>query len=141
MRPPIRVLLAKLGLDGHDRGIKVVASALRDAGLEVIYTGLWQTPEAVAAAANDEDVDVIGISCLSGAHLTRVPRLLHLLEEQGLSDVPTIVGGIIPDEDAALLLAQGVAKVFGPGTSTDEIVECIRSASGAPHGGREHALR
>lgn len=134
MRPPIRVLLAKLGLDGHDRGIKVVASALRDAGMEVIYTGLWQTPEAIAAAAGDEDVDVIGISLLSGAHLTLVPRLLAVLEEQGFSDVPVIVGGIIPEEDTALLLARGVMKVFGPGTSTEDIVECIRRQA------REHLV-
>jgi methylmalonyl-CoA mutase, C-terminal domain len=123
---PIRVLLTKLGLDGHDRGIKVVASALRDAGMEVIYTGLWQTPEQVACAAADEDVDVIGVSLLSGAHLTLVPRLLDLLEEQRMSHIPTIVGGIIPEEDATALLTAGVAKVFGPGTAADELVEFIR---------------
>ncbi len=134
MRPPMRVLLAKLGLDGHDRGITVVASALRDAGMEVIYTGLWQTPEAVAAAAADEDVDVIGVSVLSGAHLTLVPRLLSLLEAHGMSGIPVLVGGIIPKEDAALLLSQGVAKVFGPGTNTEQIVECIRRRV------REHAV-
>jgi methylmalonyl-CoA mutase, C-terminal domain len=117
------VLLTKLGLDGHDRGIRIVATVLRDAGMEVIYTGLWQTPEQVASAAADEDVDVIGISLLSGAHLTLVPRLLDLLESQGMAHIPTIVGGIIPEEDAAVLLRRGVAKVFGPGTSADELVE------------------
>jgi methylmalonyl-CoA mutase, C-terminal domain len=132
-RHSIRVLLTKLGLDGHDRGIKVVASALRDAGMEVIYTGLWQTPEQVASAAADEDVDVIGVSLLSGAHLTLVPQLLSLLDEQGVSHIPTIVGGIIPQEDATVLLAAGVAKVFGPGTTADELVEFIR------HRAREHA--
>jgi methylmalonyl-CoA mutase C-terminal domain/subunit len=123
---PIRVLLTKLGLDGHDRGIKVVAAALRDAGMEVIYTGLWQTPEQVAAAAADEDVDVIGVSILSGAHLTLIPRLLRLLEEQGMSHILILAGGIIPEEDAAMLLGQGVARIFGPGTSADELVEFVR---------------
>lgn len=120
---PVRVLLTKLGLDGHDRGIRIVASALRDAGMEVIYTGLWQTPEQVAMAAADEDVEAIGVSILSGAHLTLIPRLLNLLEAQGMPHVPVTVGGIIPEEDAAALLHEGVARVFGPGISTDELVE------------------
>ncbi len=130
---PIRVLLTRLGLDGHDRGIKIVASALRDAGMEVIYTGLWQTPEQVAAAAADEDVDAIGISILSGAHLALVPRLLSLLEGEGMAHIPIVVGGIIPEEDTAVLLSRGVAKTFGPGTGTDELVEFFCRCA------REHA--
>jgi methylmalonyl-CoA mutase C-terminal domain/subunit len=123
----IRVLVAKPGLDGHDRGAKIVARALRDAGMEVIYTGLRQTPEQIACAALQEDVDAIGISILSGAHNTIVPRICELLREQGLEDVLVVVGGIIPDEDIPGLKKAGVAAVFQPGVSTQEIVEFIRT--------------
>ncbi len=122
----IRVLIAKPGLDGHDRGAKVIARALRDAGMEVVYTGLRQTPEMVAEAALQEDVDVVGLSILSGAHLALVPRIRHVMNASGLDDVPIIVGGIIPDEDRPLLAELGVTGVFGPGTSTEEIVTHIR---------------
>ncbi|MFO0945220.1 MAG: cobalamin B12-binding domain-containing protein [Planctomycetota bacterium] len=122
---PIRVVLAKLGLDGHDRGVKVVARALRDAGMEVIYTGLWQTPERVVRAVADEDADFLGISLLSGAHLTIVPRILEIMKQEGLDDVPVLVGGIIPEDDVSALMDQGVAKVFGPGVPLDEIVQFI----------------
>jgi methylmalonyl-CoA mutase C-terminal domain/subunit len=122
----IRVLIAKPGLDGHDRGAKVVARALRDAGMEVIYTGIRQTPEMIAEAALQEDVDVVGLSILSGAHNALCPRVLELLHGQGMDDVLVLVGGIIPDEDVAPLKALGVLGVFGPGTSTGEIVEFIR---------------
>jgi len=125
---PIRVLVAKPGLDGHDRGAKVIARALRDAGMEVIYTGLRQTPEMIVNAALQEDVQVIGLSILSGAHNAIVPRVIELLKEKDMADVKVIVGGIIPDEDAALLRQQGVAAVFQPGSSLDSIVEFIRSA-------------
>jgi methylmalonyl-CoA mutase C-terminal domain/subunit len=124
----IRVLVAKPGLDGHDRGAKIVARALRDAGMEVIYTGLRQTPEQIVNAALQEDVDAIGISILSGAHNTIVPRICDLLKAQGLSDVLLIVGGIIPDEDITRLKQGGVAEVFQPGASTQDIVEFIRKA-------------
>ncbi|PYV16281.1 MAG: methylmalonyl-CoA mutase [Acidobacteria bacterium] len=123
----IRVLVAKPGLDGHDRGAKIVARALRDAGMEVIYTGLRQTPEQIAAAALQEDVDAVGISILSGAHNTIVPRILELLHAQGQQDVLVIVGGIIPDQDIVALKKTGVAEVFQPGASTEEIVKFIRS--------------
>jgi methylmalonyl-CoA mutase, C-terminal domain len=123
----IRVLVAKPGLDGHDRGAKIVARALRDAGMEVIYTGLRQTPEQIACAALQEDVDAIGISILSGAHNTIVPRICDLLRGQGLEDVLVVVGGIIPDEDIPGLKKAGVAAVFQPGASTQEIVEFIRA--------------
>jgi methylmalonyl-CoA mutase C-terminal domain/subunit len=123
----IRVLVAKPGLDGHDRGAKIVARALRDAGMEVIYTGLRQTPEQIASAALQEDVDVVGISILSGAHNTILPRVCELLRAQGLNDVLLVVGGIIPDEDIPGLKQAGVAEVFQPGTSTQEIVEFIRT--------------
>jgi methylmalonyl-CoA mutase C-terminal domain/subunit len=123
----IRVLVAKPGLDGHDRGAKIVARALRDAGMEVIYTGLRQTPEQIVTAALQEDVDAIGISILSGAHNTIVPRICELLRQQGLEDVLLIVGGIVPDEDIPGLKKAGVAEVFQPGASTQEIVEFIRS--------------
>ncbi len=123
----IRVLIAKPGLDGHDRGAKVVARALRDAGMEVIYTGLRQTPEMIAEAALQEDVDVIGISILSGAHMALVPRILELLKENGQDDVLLFLGGIIPDEDIAPLKAMGVNGIYGPGASTEEIVEKIRA--------------
>ncbi len=122
----IRVLVAKPGLDGHDRGAKVVARALRDAGMEVIYTGLRQTPEQIAAAALQEDVDAVGISILSGAHNTIVPRICELLRAQGQADVTVIVGGIIPDEDIPALKKAGVAEVFQPGSSTEQIINFIR---------------
>jgi methylmalonyl-CoA mutase C-terminal domain/subunit len=122
---PIRVLIAKPGLDGHDRGAKVVAAGLRDAGMEVIYTGLHQTPEMVSTAAIQEDVDVVGLSILSGAHLTLFPRVKQLLEGQGRGDILVIGGGIIPQDDIKQLEAQGVARLFGPGTSTSDIVEYI----------------
>jgi methylmalonyl-CoA mutase C-terminal domain/subunit len=124
---PIRILVAKPGLDGHDRGAKVVAAALRDAGMEVIYTGLHQTPEMIAAAAVQEDVDVVGLSILSGAHLTLFARVLGLLREAGRGDVLLTGGGILPREDIAKLQAQGVGRLFGPGTATTELVEYIRS--------------
>jgi len=122
----IRVLLAKPGLDGHDRGVKVIARALRDAGMEVIYTGLRQTPEQVVSAALQEDVDAIGLSILSGAHMTLFPRVVELARQEGLDDVIVFGGGIIPDEDIPRLKELGVAGVFTPGTRMDEIVEFIR---------------
>jgi methylmalonyl-CoA mutase C-terminal domain/subunit len=122
----IRVLVAKPGLDGHDRGAKVVARALRDAGMEVIYTGLRQTPEMVAEAALQEDVDAVGISILSGAHLVLVPRIVELVRKNGQNDVVFFVGGIIPDEDVPVLIASGVKAVYGPGTATTKIIEDIR---------------
>ena len=128
MPRPIRVLVAKPGLDGHDRGAKVIARALRDAGMEVIYTGLRQTPEMIVDAALQEDVQVIGLSILSGAHNAIVPRVLELLREKDMGDVKLIVGGIVPDEDAEALRGQGVAAVFQPGSSLDSIVTFIRSA-------------
>jgi len=123
---PIRVLVAKAGLDGHDRGAKVVAQALRDAGMEVIYTGLRQTPEMIAKAAMEEDVDAVGISLHSGAHMTIFPRVLELLRKSGLDDVLLTGGGVIPEEDRNALHAQGVGMLFGPGTPTGELVEYIR---------------
>jgi len=131
MAAPIRVLVAKPGLDGHDRGAKVIARALRDAGMEVIYTGLRQTPEMIVSAAIQEDVRVIGLSILSGAHNVIVPRVLELLREKHMEDVKLIVGGIVPDEDAEELKKQGVAAVFQPGASLDSIVQFIRSAVAA----------
>ncbi|MFZ9943582.1 MAG: cobalamin B12-binding domain-containing protein [Bacteroidia bacterium] len=122
---PIRVLVAKVGLDGHDRGAKVIASFLRDAGMEVIYTGLRQTPEMVVNAALQEDVDVIGVSILSGAHMTVFPRIMHLLREKGINDVLLTGGGIIPDEDMKKLSEIGVGRLFPPGTNTGEIVAYI----------------
>jgi methylmalonyl-CoA mutase C-terminal domain/subunit len=124
----IRVLIAKAGLDGHDRGAKVVARALRDAGMEVIYTGLRQTPEMITEAALQEDVDVVGLSILSGAHMTLVPKILAMLREQGLKDVKLFLGGIIPDEDKPELASLGVNGIYGPGTSTQDIIEDIRKA-------------
>ena len=124
----IRVLIAKPGLDGHDRGAKVVARALRDAGMEVIYTGLRQTPEMIAEAALQEDVDAVGISILSGAHMALVPRILDLMRANGQEDVSVFVGGIIPEVDAAKLLGMGVRSVYGPGTATSQIVEELRQA-------------
>ncbi len=126
MTNAIRVLIAKPGLDGHDRGAKVIARALRDAGMEVIYTGLRQTPEMIAEAALQEDVNVVGLSILSGAHLALVPRVRQLMDANGLQDVPLLVGGIIPDDDVAALKEAGVSGVFGPGTSTDAIIQHIR---------------
>ena len=123
---PIRVLVAKPGLDGHDRGAKVVAAALRDAGMEVIYTGLHQTPEMIATAAVQEDVDVVGLSILSGAHMTLIPRVLDLLREQGRDDILITGGGIIPREDVEALEKRGVGKLFGPGTPTSELVSYIK---------------
>lgn len=124
----IRVLVAKPGLDGHDRGAKVIARALRDAGMEVVYTGLRQTPEMIVHAALQEDVQVIGLSILSGAHNAIVPRVMELLKQNGMTDVMVIVGGIVPDEDAAELKRQGVAAVFQPGASLEDIVNFIRSS-------------
>jgi methylmalonyl-CoA mutase C-terminal domain/subunit len=124
---PIRVLVAKPGLDGHDRGAKVVAASLRDAGMEVIYTGLHQTPEMIATAAVQEDVDVVGLSILSGAHMTLFPRVLDLLKEQGRDDILITGGGIIPKEDMEALHALGTGKLFGPGTPTSELVEYIKT--------------
>ena len=122
----IRVLVAKPGLDGHDRGAKVVARALRDAGMEVIYTGIRQTPEMIVEAALQEDVDVVGLSILSGAHMTLLPRIVNLLKENGLDDVLVVVGGIIPDEDVPALNELGVRGIFGPGTFMEDIVQFIR---------------
>lgn len=124
----IRVLVAKPGLDGHDRGAKVIARALRDAGMEVVYTGLRQTPQMVVEAALQEDVDVIGLSILSGAHNTLVPKILELAHEAELDDVPIFLGGIVPDDDVETLLAAGVKAIFGPGTSMADIVTAIRES-------------
>ena len=122
------MVIAKPGLDGHDRGAKIIARALRDAGMEVIYTGLHQTPEQIVATAIQEDADAVGISILSGAHMTLVPRILELLREQGAEDVLVVVGGTIPGDDVADLKAQGVAEVFTPGAPTTEIVDFLRGA-------------
>ncbi len=130
MSEKIRVLVAKPGLDGHDRGAKVVARALRDAGFEVIYTGIRQTPQMIAEAALQEDVDVVGLSILSGAHLTLCPRVVELLRAQGQDHVVVLVGGIVPDEDVAALQEAGIRGVFGPGTSTQEIADFITQAVG-----------
>jgi methylmalonyl-CoA mutase C-terminal domain/subunit len=123
---PVRVLVAKPGLDGHDRGAKVVAAALRDAGMEVIYTGLHQTPEMIATAAIQEDVDVVGLSILSGAHMTLFPRVRILLDEMGRPDILLTGGGIIPEEDVKTLLGRGVGRLFGPGTPTSDLIQYIR---------------
>lgn len=122
----IRVLVAKPGLDGHDRGAKVIARALRDAGMEVVYTGLHQTPEQVVDAALQEDVDVLALSILSGAHPTLVPRIMDLVRKNGMDDMLVLLGGIIPDDDVATMLDQGVSRVFGPGTDTQDIIGYIR---------------
>ena len=127
MAHKIRVVIAKPGLDGHDRGAKIIARALRDAGMEVIYTGLHQTPEQIVETAIEEDADAVGISILSGAHMTLVPRILALLREQGAEDLLVVVGGTIPNDDVADLLQQGVAAVFTPGAPTSEIVEFLQS--------------
>lgn len=132
MRRRIRVLIAKPGLDGHDRGAKVLARALRDAGMEVIYTGLFQTPETIARSAVDEDVDVVGLSILSGAHNQLVPEVLQALRSAGKEDALVLVGGIIPEEDIPFLKAQGVAEVFGPGTPLSEIIRFIETHVGEP---------
>ena len=124
---PLKVLIAKPGLDGHDRGAKVLARGLRDEGFEVVYTGLRQTPEMIVTAALQEDVDVVGLSILSGAHMTLVPRVAQLLRERGLDDVLVTVGGIIPDDDIAPLKEAGVAAVFGPGTTIREVADFIRA--------------
>jgi len=128
----LRVLIAKPGLDGHDRGAMVVARALRDAGMEVIYTGLRQTPEMIAEAALQEDVDIIGLSILSGAHMALVPRVMELLRAQGQEGVHVLVGGIIPDEDVPKLRNLGVAAIFGPGTTTQEIIRTVLDLKGQP---------
>ena len=130
MEEKIRVLVAKPGLDGHDRGAKVVASAFRDAGFEVIYTGLHQTPEMIVEAATQEDVDIVSLSILSGAHMTLCPKVREMMNESGLGDVPLIGGGIIPEKDAVELKAMGVAEIFGPGSNTGDIVEYIRKLIG-----------
>lgn len=127
MKRPIRVLVAKPGLDGHDRGAKVVAAALRDAGMEVVYTGLHQTPEMIATAAVQEDVDVVGLSILSGAHMTLFPRVRQLLEEMGRPETLVTGGGIIPPEDMASLQGQGIGRLFGPGTPTSELINYIKT--------------
>jgi methylmalonyl-CoA mutase C-terminal domain/subunit len=127
----LRVIVAKPGLDGHDRGARVIARALRDAGMEVIYTGLHQTPDMVAAACRQEDPDVLLLSILSGAHMTLVPRILDLLRQSGLEDLPVLCGGIIPTSDAERLLAEGVAAVMGPGTSTEGIIGKVRELATA----------
>ena len=143
MQRPIRVLIAKPGLDGHDRGAKVVAAALRDAGMEVIYTGLHQTPEMIATAAVQEDVDVVGLSILSGAHMTLFPRVRELLQEMGRDDVLLTGGGIIPKEDSDELQRRGVGKLFGPGTPSTELIDYIKewftAKEGTPsvHRGRD----
>jgi len=126
MSKPIRVLIAKPGLDGHDRGAKLIARALRDAGMEVIYTGLRQTPEQIVAAAVQEDVDVVGMSILSGAHNHLFPRVVELLKEQGVDDVLIIGGGVIPDEDISSLKEAGIAEIFTPGTTTTQMIDYIK---------------
>jgi methylmalonyl-CoA mutase C-terminal domain/subunit len=135
MAERIRVVVAKPGLDGHDRGAKVVARALRDAGMEVIYTGLHQTPEQIVQTVIEEDADAVGLSVLSGAHMTLFARLMQLLEERGVTDVVVFGGGIIPDADIPELEAMGVAKVFTPGASMDDIVQWVRSTLSAPAAG------
>jgi methylmalonyl-CoA mutase C-terminal domain/subunit len=128
---PPRILVAKPGLDGHDRGIKVVARALRDAGMEVVYTGLHQTPEQIAAAAIQEDVDAVGLSCLSGAHMTLFPRVVELLREQGGDDITVFGGGIVPESDIPKLQEAGIVAVFTPGTPTKTIIDWVRERLGA----------
>ena len=127
---PVRVLVAKPGLDGHDRGAKVIARALRDAGMEVIYTGIRQTPQMVVQAAAQEDVRVLGLSILSGAHMELMPEIMRLLGEQGMDDVLVLLGGIVPEQDRQPLAAMGVAAVFGPGTSTNDIIAYINANAG-----------
>lgn len=127
MQRPLRVLVAKVGLDGHDRGAKIIATALRDSGMEVIYTGLRQTPDMVVNAALQEDVDAIGVSILSGAHMTVFPKIIQLMKEKGMNDVLLTGGGIIPDDDMQILHEMGVGKLFAPGTSTGDIVTYIKA--------------
>jgi len=129
MSRPLRVLIAKPGLDGHDRGAKVIARALRDAGMEVIYTGLRQTPEQIAAAAVQEDVDVVGLSILSGAHNVLVPEVLSALKQRGGEEISVVVGGIIPDKDIASLKSKGVKEIFLPGATTTDVIAAIRQLS------------
>ena len=129
-KPKIRVLVAKPGLDGHDRGAKVVARALRDAGMEVVYTGLRQTPEQIVEAALQEDVDVIGLSCLSGAHNHLFPRVVELLKSKDAADIVVVGGGVIPDDDIPFLKENGIKEIFTPGTSTQDVVDFIRSHAG-----------
>jgi methylmalonyl-CoA mutase, C-terminal domain len=135
---PVRVLIAKPGLDGHDRGAKVIARALRDAGFEVIYTGIRQTPEMIAEAALQEDVDAIGLSILSGAHMTLFPRIMDELKKRGLDDVLVWAGGIIPESDIARLKEIGVRAVFGPGSPTSQTIEFLRGATQQPSAAGEH---
>jgi methylmalonyl-CoA mutase C-terminal domain/subunit len=135
MKKKSRILIAKPGLDGHDRGAKVIARALRDAGMEVIYTGLRQTPEMIAEAALQEDVDAIGLSILSGAHMTLIPKILELVRGQGQKKVPVLVGGIIPDEDVQHLQQAGVSAIFGPGTNTYDVIEAFNQAIHAARDG------
>lgn len=132
MTRPIRVLIAKPGLDGHDRGAKVLALGLRDAGMEVIYTGLRRTPEQIATAAVQEDVDIVGLSSLSGAHMTLFPRVVEALREAGAGDVPVIGGGIIPAQDIPALTAAGIRAVFGPGTAIGDVASYIKETVGTP---------
>jgi len=124
----IRVLIAKPGLDSHDRGAKIVARALRDAGMEVIYTGLRQTPEQIVETALQEDVDVIGLSILSGAHMTLFPKVMQLLKKKGMTDVKVFAGGIIPEEDIPALKKAGIKEIFGPGTPTSTLIECVKNS-------------
>ena len=133
MNRPVRVLVAKVGLDGHDRGAKVIATALRDAGMEVIYTGLRQTPEMVVNAALQEDVDAIGVSILSGAHMTLCPKVVELLRAQGQEHVVVVVGGIVPEDDLPQLRAAGIEAVFGPGATTETIAGYLRNAVAQRH--------
>jgi methylmalonyl-CoA mutase cobalamin-binding domain/chain len=132
-QPPLRIVLAKVGLDGHDRGVKVVTRALRDAGFHVIYPGLWQSPESVIRTVADEDADWLGISLLSGTHMTLVPRIMQMLQAAGLQHVGVLVGGIIPEADVPKLLAVGVARIFGPGTPLAEIIEFLRAQGSRTH--------
>ncbi|MEC9307982.1 MAG: cobalamin B12-binding domain-containing protein [Chloroflexota bacterium] len=125
---PIKVLVAKPGLDGHDRGAKVIARALRDAGMDVIYTGIRQTPEMIVRAAAQEDVDVLGLSILSGAHMDIIPRIMQLLKDNDMEDIPVVLGGIVPEQDRAYLEDLGIIEIFGPGTSTFDIVDFIKSS-------------
>lgn len=133
---PIKVLIGKPGLDGHDRGAHVIVRALRDEGMDVIYTGIRQTPEKIAAIAVDEDVDVVGLSCLSGAHMALFPRVIEQLKSRGRPDIPVVVGGTIPSEDAIALKDAGISGVFGPGAPLAEVVQAIRDAAGGS-GSRE----
>jgi methylmalonyl-CoA mutase cobalamin-binding domain/chain len=132
-RLPLRIVLAKVGLDGHDRGVKIVTRALRDAGFHVIYPGLWQAPESVVRTVADEDADWLGISLLSGTHMTLVPKILQLMKDARLDHVGVLVGGIIPEADVPKLLALGVARVFGPGTPLPEIIDFLRSQGSRTH--------